>query len=362
MRLAIASTAHPPGDQRISQWRRSFSEAGWDVEVHCAQASGHVARVRAAVAMAAQLRRGGFDAVVLVDPELIALGPVLQMVRSRIRPCKLVADVHEDFRGVAGDHQAWSGRSRERVGSFTGAAVQAAAAQLDATVVADLHVPPTAARWRLVGRNLPDRELLERVVGRPDTTAPAAGTTRRAVYAGDLTRQRGVLAMVEGVTACEAWTLDLYGPGRPWAMEVIAEAERASGGRVTWRGHLAHEDLLTKLGDYDVGLCILDAIPTYAAALPSKITEYQAAGLAIVSSDLPRAAAAVRSSEGGIVLNGPSVSADHLATALDELASGDMRAMGERNRKAFEALDLSDSLAVAASTIAYAWERQDHVS
>lgn len=297
-------------------------------------------RVRRAVELAAQTRA---NIVVAIDPELWA--PVL--AAQRARGGLAIADVHEDFAALATDHDRWGPAVTRNVVALGSSGLAQTVARFDAVVVADEHLPPHRARWRIVGRNVPDPDDYD-IGGR---TTPG----RRAVYAGDLTPQRGLQTMLDGVLSAPDWLLDLYGPDRPWARSAIEVAERASEGRIRYRGLVSQQELNAELPNYDVGLCLLDRIPSYDAALPAKILEYQAAGLATIATDLPRVADEVTSTDSGVVLptTGGSASADQLAAALDGLGSApDRIAALQRNaRAAAEAHRPMDSLAQAVSML-----------
>lgn len=377
--VAIVSTAHPAGDGRLWQWARGFAAVGASVAVtavgtapmpdgvalHSLEPASRWNRPMRAIRLASQTQA---RVVVAIDPEL--WGPVL--ATQRARGALAIADVHEDFAALATDHDRWGPALTRRAVSLGSSGLAQAVARCDAVVVADEHLPPARARWRIVGRNVPDAADYD--------LAQARSQHLHAVYAGDLTPQRGLGAMLDGVVAARAWSLDLFGPDRPWARDAIAAAERASNGRVRYRGHVARQELNAALPSYHVGLCLLDRIPSYDAALPAKVLEYQAAGLATIASDLPRAVealsaksvsgeaesdevgsgdapsgAAGSSAESGVVLaaaNG-SVSAGQLTDALERLATDPDRLarLQDNARRTAEAHRPVNSLAQAVSML-----------
>lgn len=289
----------------------------------------------------------GARLVVAIDPELWV--PVL--MAQRARRALAVADVHEDFAALATDHDRW-GPPVVRHAVATGvSALGQALDRFDAVVVADHHLPPQAPRRRIVGRNIPDPADYE------VTADNACGL--RAVYAGDLTPQRGLQAMLDGVLASPDWSLDVFGPDRAWATDTIAEAVARGGNRIRYRGHVTQDELISVLPTYDVGLCLLDRIPSYDAALPSKVLEYQAAGLATVATDLSRVTVALTESDSGVVVDADADVAGQLALALADLGQNpDRLAQLQRNgRAAAISGGQADSLAEAVRTVAAMLER-----
>lgn len=364
--VTILSTAHPAGDGRIRRWVEGFVAAGARVHVVALHSSAHSSPYGDSATLQAlspagrkeRLRRSltlpftqHSDLIVAIDPELF----VPALILKRARRCRVIADVHEDFASLATDHDRWGPRlSRALIANGARLAVNAAA-QCDATVVADAHLPPLRARRRVVGRNLADPADFE--VESFDAMSDTARHTGplRAVYAGDLTPQRGLDAMLDGVVASPATTLDLFGPDRQWARAAIERAESESAGRIRYRGLLPHSELVVELPSYQVGLSLLHRIPSYDAAMPSKIYEYQAAGLATITSNLPRCADAVRDTNGGTIIGG-SVErwAGHLTTALNDYgADAQLLAAQRRNarRAAIARAGDSDSLAAAVRSL-----------
>lgn len=368
-RVAILSTAHPAGDGRIRRWVEGFHAAGAHVTVVALGPAGQdspfaddvVLEALPAATRGQRILRAVMlpfaqafpsaeraDLIVAIDPELYV--PVLALKRAG--RSRVIADIHEDFATVASDHDRWGPRlSRMLVGNGARLAVSAAA-QFDATVVADVHLPPLKAKRRVVGRNVAEASDFA-----PPVIDPVGSNTQlRAVYAGDLTPQRGLVAMLEGAVASPAWQLDLFGPDRSWAQSLIADAVRRSDGRIQYRGLVPHAELVAELSYYDVGLSLLHPIPSYAAAMPSKIYEYQAAGLATITSDLPRCRNEIYKNNSGIVVSSTDLDAwpALLTRALGHYANDrQMLAAQRRNarRAAIAGGDQPDGLAAAVQSL-----------
>ncbi|WP_058301343.1 glycosyltransferase family protein [Gorillibacterium timonense] len=84
------------------------------------------------------------------------------------------------------------------------------------------------------------------------------------------------------------WSLEIIGPefGRAFPTGVGPEGGEASSG---WRFHgmLPHADLPERIRSFSVGLIPFRRIPVALAASPVKAYEYLAAGLPVVTTDLP---------------------------------------------------------------------------
>lgn len=351
--VVILSTAHPLGDGRIQRWvdgcgahgaqvrvvgLGSGDHFGSDVTVRSLTPASRLNRIARAVSLPAT--ESTADVIVALDPELYPA--VFALARGR--RCTAIADVHEDFGRLAADHDRWGTAASRRLVGTVAQMVISLAGRFDVTVVADSHVPPASAHRRLVGRNVATADDY-------DPTTPRH-TDLHAVYAGDLTRQRGLQEMLDGVVLATGWRLDLYGPDRTWARSAIADAAVRSNGRITYKGLIPQTALNALLPRYHVGLSLLHPIPSYAAALPSKLFEYHGAGLATITSELPRAVALVTEAKSGAVLDGTEDWPAQLAAILDRLES-DRTALEtlQRNARSAASVAQPDSLAAAIATL-----------
>ncbi|MBK9100443.1 MAG: glycosyltransferase [Austwickia sp.] len=230
----------------------------------------------------------------------------------------LVVDVHEDYARLLAD-RAWTRRAGGSAGTLARGLVGAftrVAARADLTVVADEHVPPLTARRRLVVPNLPDPAML------PE---PAAREPRpRALYVGDVRASRGLFAMLEAIRAAPDWTVDIVGPVAPAdadALTTALAADPALAARVQLHGRRPPSASFALARGAWVGLLLLADTPAFAEALPSKLHEYLACGLAVVTTDLPRSAALVRESGAGAVVPAGGSDAD-VGAAVAEILRG----------------------------------------
>ena len=249
--------------------------------------------------------------LLVLDPDVAATG----LVAARLRGRRLVADVHEDYAALLRD-RAWARGPAGLVARVVVALATRAAARADLTVVADDHVPPQAdaVRRRLVVRNVPSLRHVRGDDAAATTAPPSADGALRAVYVGDVRTSRGLRTMVEAVAAAPGWELDLVGPvaaaDAGWLAERLAAADVA--GRVRAHGRRDPAASWTLARGADVGLVVLEDTPAFREAMPTKLGEYLAAGLAVIGTPLPRVAAVIERTGAGAVVDGPDAAAQVL--------------------------------------------------
>lgn len=257
--------------------------------------------------------------LIAVDPDLIAMS----MALARLRHRRVVVDVHEDYLSLLRD-RAWAKGAIGIAARITALAASALAKKADLTVVADAHVPPLTARNRLVVRNLPDLQI-------PSTDEIDAQP--RAVYVGDVRQSRGLGTMLSAIEVTESagvpWRLDVIGPVASADQEFVDRWLRESPARhlVTFHGRLAPKaSWELALGAW-VGLSLLDNTPAFNAAVPTKLYEYAAAHLAVLTTPLPRCVELVSAHQvGKVVVDAAQAGAELIAWANDRASLRAVRA------------------------------------
>ena len=291
--VSVITSGHDVADARLHRIVGALARVGLSVEV---LAVGDFRGGPAGAAVRTWPRRGliarAVRSVVLpwcargailltFDPDA-AIGTVpAAFVRNRLH----VADVHEDYAELLRDRawaRGWRGRIAARVARLAVLVSERAAL----TVVADEHLPPPANRChrRLVVRNLPDLSMLASSRREADHGPP------RAVYVGDVRRSRGLETMVEAIAAAPPWVLDVIGPlardDAGWLERRLRQGDVAD--RIRLHGRQPPERAWHTADGASVGLALLEDTPAYRAAIPTKVYEYLAAGMAVLATPLPR--------------------------------------------------------------------------
>ena len=161
----------------------------------------------------------------------------------------------------------------------------------------------------------------------------------RLIYVGRLSRDRGLLAYVEILSALRRAKvparLCLAGVFTPAGEEGAFWA--AAGDQrpfVDFKGWVGYDQVPGLIRDADLGLAILMPEPRYVAALPVKLFEYMAAGLPVVASRFPQISAVVQGSACGVVVDPlqPAQAVEAITQWWQDPASA--RRLGENGRQA----------------------------
>jgi glycosyltransferase involved in cell wall biosynthesis len=183
------------------------------------------------------------------------------------------------------------------------------------------------AEPRLV-RNVPDWRA-ERAADRAPDAAPLA------VYFGAITRNRGLATALRALALAPELRMRFVGP-EAWGYR--AELERLA----TELGIVERLELLDPvpperaaevLADADLGLALIEPVClSYEMTLPNKLYEYVAAGLPVLSSEVPVLAAEVREHDLGLVVDpaDPAAVAAAIEVMVDPVAQVRYREGAER--------------------------------
>lgn len=210
------------------------------------------------------------------DPELIPMA----LAWGRLRQAAVVFDAHEDLVKQVETKpylRPWQRRIARSYARFL-------------TRLADRHMDGVVAATEDIaaGFSHPNTQVVFNYPWLSDFSPVPAPESGRMVYTGDLTQERKLSFMI-----------DVAGKVRevvPEAHLVLAGAlgkgmgtvaERFDGDLVRYVGLLAPVDLPALIGSAEAGLIFLEPKPNYLNSLPTKLFEYQAAGVPVVASDFP---------------------------------------------------------------------------
>jgi glycosyltransferase involved in cell wall biosynthesis len=308
MRVVVCTIVHHPADARIYHRQiRALLDAGHQV-VYIAPAgsedfyperAGCSLQVKTVPRAAGRRRIGallgarkelareaaGADLLLIHDPELLLALP------SRRRRPAVVWDVHEDT-AAALSTKAWLPVPLRP---------PAALAVHTAERMAERYVHLILAEQGYVSRFPRPHPVVPNTTYVPDRPPPP-GDDRRVVYVGHLSPDRGVGDMIELARLLRpaGITVELIGPadGRARAQLEPAQAE----GLLRWRGFVPNDQAMPMLDGALAGLSLLGDEPNFRHSLPTKVVEYMARGVPVVTTPLPAAVALATGHQCGFVV------------------------------------------------------------
>jgi glycosyltransferase involved in cell wall biosynthesis len=309
LRVLVVTVVHHPEDSRIRHRQiNALLDASWQVtyaapftdyglsanstylalaQVDLPRAAGR-RRLRAWRAARTLLKHEGprHDLILLHDPELLAAMP-----RRGLPP--VVWDVHEDT-AAALTLKPWLPRPLRPAVRVVIQRAERWAERRVSLILAEHAYQDRFWNQHLV---VPNVNVVPETVPPPDQP--------RAVYVGSLTRARGALDMIEVARIVAAKTqrvvkLLLIGPA---PADVEASLRDAAGdGVLDWLGFLPSDRAMQHVEGSLAGLSLLHDEPNYRVSLPTKVVEYMAHGIPVVTTRLPLARELVANAECGIVV------------------------------------------------------------
>jgi glycosyltransferase involved in cell wall biosynthesis len=226
------------------------------------------------------------DIVLLHDPELVAVVRRRWLTR---RP--FVWDVHEDFAASVGD-RAW-------IPAPLASAVRRAVGRVQRRAVRRMHVVVAEASYRAF---LPDAPFVPNSTWIPGEV-PDTGLREphEVVYVGRISAGRGVDEMIAlGRVLGGDVRVVLVGPADGDVRDRLESA--VSDGVVEWRGPLPNPEALAATRGAVAGLSLLRDEDNYRHSRPTKLIEYMAAGVPVITTPLPLAAEMVEESGSGVIV------------------------------------------------------------
>jgi glycosyltransferase involved in cell wall biosynthesis len=339
LRILVVTVVHHPHDARILYREvAALRAAGHEVTyaapftaydakppddmktVDLPRASGR-RRGTALFAARALLRREAAtqDMVLLHDPELLAAAAGL-----RLPP--VVWDVHEDT-AAAVTLKPWLPVPLRPATASAFRAIESGVERNRHLVLAE---PGYAQRFRRSHPVVPNSTVVPREVPPPGRD--------RVVYLGALTRARGAFELVElgRLLRGSGVRVEVIGSADPEVTAALAAADAA--GEITWHGFVPNDRAVSLLEGSLAGLSLLHDEANYRHSRPTKVIEYMAHGIPVVTTPTPPAAELVAEEGCGVVVPFGTVAevAAAAADAVTALAAEHGRAveMGRRGHAA----------------------------
>lgn len=314
--VLVVTVVHHPGDARIAHRQiPALLAAGWRV-TYAAPFTGHDAappassddlrtidlprargRRRLAALRAARelIRDQGprHDVVLVHDPELLA-------AVAGLGARNVVWDVHEDPAAALRTRE-WIPAPLRRPVSAGVAALERAAESRHTLLLADAAY---AGRFRRPHAVVPNSAPVPPAADLVPAGTPGPDGVQRVVYVGSVTRERGAAEMVRLAARLAADSprvarVEVAGPAHGDAADLLRDAE-AHGLR--WHGRMDRDAVPDFLAGALAGLSLLHDVPNHRPSMPTKVVEYLAHGVPVISTPLPLAADLVRRSDGGVLV------------------------------------------------------------
>ncbi|MER7931284.1 MULTISPECIES: glycosyltransferase [unclassified Streptomyces] len=311
MRILVVTVVHHPEDARILHrqiaalrdrghhvvYAAPFSarevRPRADLEgIDLPRAAGRSRRTAVAAARALLARRGHeADVILLHDPELLLAlpGTLRRWRRSGASPV-VVWDVHEDT-AAALAMKRWVPRALR---SPLRLAVRAAER------LAERHLRLLLAEDSYQERFRHTHPVVPNFTTAP-LRAPEPPGSERVVYVGHLSRARGALDLIETARQLgPGLRVEVAGAADPDVRDALAAADR--DGVLRWHGFLPNDRALALLTGALAGLSLLHDQPNYRHSRPTKVVEYMAHGVPVVTTPTPLAADMVERHGCGLVV------------------------------------------------------------
>lgn len=214
------------------------------------------------------------------DPELLPLGWFLHKITGK----PVIYDCHEHYAELILVKEWIPFPFRRLLSNMVATIEPRIAASLSAVVgVMDTQLPIFSNLVILY--NFPVRSLFE---------SPGHGTRdpRRLIYVGELSKERGVLLMLEVMSLLRERDVQLVLVGPFYSSDTEADVQtsiiaRGLAQRVQLTGVVPHNQLHNYLMRATVGLIPVQPVSQFDRIIPTKMFEYMACALPIVASDLP---------------------------------------------------------------------------
>jgi glycosyltransferase involved in cell wall biosynthesis len=323
MRVWIVTVVHDPQDARVavrelgtlladgheitlvapfSAYGRPVPDAVAGVDVPRSVGRNRLRAVRAARRVLREAAAKS-DLIILHDPELLL---AVMGQRRRLRGARIMWDVHEDVPTLV-DSRAWLPR-------WAASPLRWALRRL--LLWAEKHLELIVAESSYLKSFRSPHPVVTNAVTIPAEVPPPSGN--RVVYVGRVTVQRGgeeLLAL--GARLSGVAELVVIGPADAGLAERLTAA--TDRGELDWRGFVPNDEALPQIEGAIAGLSLLHDVPNYRHSLPTKLAEYGAHGVPVITTPNPSSVDFVEHAGAGVVV--PFGDVEAVATTIERLIS-----------------------------------------
>ena len=244
-------------------------------------------------------RRAGVDVVLIHDPDLL-----LAVAGRRDHP--VVWDVHEDTAAALG----MRGWVPAPLRGLLARAVRMAERWAERHLVLLLAERGYRSRFERDHPVVPNSVLVPR-------REPSVPGSHRVVYLGKVTLARGCEEMVGLARRVDGARIQVIGSADSSASALIEAA--AAEGVLDWEGFVPNDLALTMIDGATAGLSLLHDQPNYAHSEPTKLMEYMAHGVPVVTTPNAASRDLVERADCGVVV--PFGDVDAAARAIERLVA-----------------------------------------
>lgn len=211
------------------------------------------------------------------DPEWIFFAWLLTFFKKSV-----VYDVHEDYTNVI-LNRGWIPNFAKPAISKTYKAIENTLCRRFSAIitVTDTLIEKLKRFNPVLVRNYPDLEIY------PHPTQLSDSPKYDAIYVGSISIERGINVMIDSAKIVKSIVpeFQLHLAGDIDSSELHALISNSSF--ITYHGKVKQDELTSLLSLSKVGLAVLQPLPRYMVAFPTKIFEYMASGAYVVASNFP---------------------------------------------------------------------------
>ncbi len=229
--------------------------------------------------------RGSFHLILVHDLEAVL------PVKLAFPRAPIVWDVHEDLAASVVDRDWIPAQLRLAAGAVT-SGVEWLVRRRTKLLLAEHSYAERLGPWPVV----PNTAVVPELIAANSVEEPPV-----ALYLGRISVSRGLRELIEVGRRVKGLAVVRL-VGAPDA-EVRRELEEAHArGDVEWLGPLPNPEALIELSRATVGLCLLHDLPNFERSMPTKVFEYFAHALPVISTPLPLAVGAISEASAGTVV------------------------------------------------------------